>query len=67
MTLKDILRVVEYDSLLSDANDLKNVKVGEKTIEDHKEYFKTQVDNKIKTFLLYIVLTRQNGILYLKR
>ncbi|GFR19817.1 hypothetical protein TNCT_303301 [Trichonephila clavata] len=49
MTLEDTLRVLESDSLLSDLDDdLKEVKEGKKTIEDHKEYFKTQVDKKLK-------------------
>jgi hypothetical protein len=33
-------------------NDLHKVHTGEKTITDHKEYFKTQVDSKLKKFCM---------------
>ncbi|WP_395463366.1 hypothetical protein [Wolbachia endosymbiont of Cantharis cryptica] len=53
MTLEDTLRVLKSDSLLSDLdNDLKNVKEGRNTIQDHKEYFQTQVDKKLKQLSL---------------
>ncbi len=49
MTLEDTLKILKSDSLLSDLDDdLKEVKEGKKTIENHKEYFKTQVDKKLK-------------------
>ncbi|MGL9779436.1 MAG: hypothetical protein ACR5K5_04215 [Wolbachia sp.] len=49
MTLEDTLKILKSDSLLSDLDDdLKNVKEGRETMEDHKEYFKTQVDKKLK-------------------
>lgn len=49
MTLEDTLRVLKSDNVLSELDDdLKNVKAEKKTIEDHKEYFKTQVDKKLK-------------------
>ncbi|KAG8170473.1 hypothetical protein JTE90_007965 [Oedothorax gibbosus] len=53
MTLEDTLRVLKSDNVLSELDDdLKNVKAGKKTIKDHKEYFKTQVDKKLKQLCL---------------
>ncbi|GFS84715.1 uncharacterized protein NPIL_595181, partial [Nephila pilipes] len=53
MTLEDTLKILKSDSLLSDLDDdLKEVKEGKKTIENHKEYFKTQVDKKLKQLSL---------------
>ncbi len=48
MTLEDTLRILKSDNVLSELdNDLKDVKAGKRTIENHKEYFKTQVDKKL--------------------
>jgi hypothetical protein len=53
ITLEDTLKLLKSDMLLPDLdNDLHKVHTGEKTITDHKEYFKTQVDSKLKKFCM---------------
>ncbi|WP_341812723.1 hypothetical protein [Wolbachia endosymbiont (group A) of Eristalinus aeneus] len=49
ITLEDTLKLLKSDGLLSDLdNDLHKICTGKKAITDHKEYFKTQVDSKLK-------------------
>lgn len=49
ITLEDTLKLLKSDGLLSDLdNDLHKIRTGKKAITDHKEYFKTQVDSKLK-------------------
>ncbi|VVC35275.1 Hypothetical protein CINCED_3A001623, partial [Cinara cedri] len=53
MTLENTLKLLELKSLLSDLDDnLRDVKKGKKSIEDHRKYFKTEVDNKLKNLSL---------------
>lgn len=53
MTLENTLKLLELKSLLSDLDDnLRDVKKGKKSIEDHRKYFKAEVDNKLKNLSL---------------
>ncbi|MCM1002340.1 hypothetical protein, partial [Wolbachia pipientis] len=52
MTLEDTLKLLEPGLLPKLDNDLNSVKEGKKTIGDHREYFKAQVDNKLKKLSL---------------
>ncbi|WP_395461707.1 hypothetical protein [Wolbachia endosymbiont (group A) of Therophilus tumidulus] len=48
-TLEDTLKLLKSGGLLSDLdNDLHKVRTGERAIIDHRGYFKTQVDSKLK-------------------
>lgn len=49
MTLENTFKLLKLGSVLSDLdNDLREVKKGKKTIEDHREYFKVEVYDKLK-------------------
>ncbi|MBD0391370.1 hypothetical protein IC220_02710 [Wolbachia endosymbiont of Pentalonia nigronervosa] len=55
MTLENTFKLLKLGSVLSDLdNDLREVKKGKKTIEDHRKYFQTEVyDRLTKLCLIY--------------